>query len=212
MNFANFLRIPFLQNTSERLLQNIYNVIKHVLLLLLPSYSNRAQWKYQPSNVRSSCPEVFCKKGVLRNFTKSTGNTCATVSFLIKLQAGACNFVQKETLGQVFSCEFCQISKDTSSPRTLLVAGSETFLLLTVRRCSRAFSVSLIAFSNLAALLLLVCSQMGAYQQKCKLFTDKIFCYFVAKRPQQFIKGLLIFKFCLINFIFRVFIQISDVQ
>ena len=46
MNFANFLRIPFLQNTSERLLQNIYNVIKHVLLLLLPSYSKTAQWKY----------------------------------------------------------------------------------------------------------------------------------------------------------------------
>ena len=46
MNFANFLRIAFLQNTSERLLQNIYNLIKHVLLLLLPSYSNRAQWTY----------------------------------------------------------------------------------------------------------------------------------------------------------------------
>ena len=36
---------------------------------------------------RSSHPEVFWKKGVLRNFSKFTENTCARVSFLIKLQA-----------------------------------------------------------------------------------------------------------------------------
>ena len=34
-------------------------------------------------------------------------NTCARASFLIKLQA--CNFVKKETMVQVFSCEFCEI-------------------------------------------------------------------------------------------------------
>ena len=28
-------------------------------------------------------------------------------------QAAACNFIEKETLGQVFSCEFCLISKNT---------------------------------------------------------------------------------------------------
>ena len=26
----------------------------------------------------------------------------------------ACNFIKKETLAQVFSCEFCEISKNTS--------------------------------------------------------------------------------------------------
>ena len=31
--------------------------------------------------------EVFCKKDVLRNFAKFTGNTCGRASFLIKLQA-----------------------------------------------------------------------------------------------------------------------------
>ena len=40
------------------------------------------EWKY-----RSSRPEKFCKKGVLRNFAKFQENTCARVSFLIKLQA-----------------------------------------------------------------------------------------------------------------------------
>ena len=40
-------------------------------------------------------------------------NTCARVSFLIKLQASFSNFIKKETLAQVFSCEFCEIYKAT---------------------------------------------------------------------------------------------------
>ena len=35
-----------------------------------------------------------------------------------------CNFIKKETLAQVFSCEFCKISQDTFSHRTPLVAAS----------------------------------------------------------------------------------------
>ena len=42
----------------------------------------------------------------------SQENTCARVSFLIKLQAEACHFIKKETLAQVFPCEFCEISKN----------------------------------------------------------------------------------------------------
>ena len=36
----------------------------------------------------------------------------------------ACNFIKKETLAQVFSCEFCEISKNTFLHRTPLVAAS----------------------------------------------------------------------------------------
>ena len=43
----------------------------------------------------------------------SQQNACARVSFLIKLQAVACNFIKKETRSQVFSCEFYEISKTT---------------------------------------------------------------------------------------------------
>ena len=43
----------------------------------------------------------------------SQENTCARASFFIKLQAEACNFITKETLAQVFSCEFSEISKNT---------------------------------------------------------------------------------------------------
>ena len=85
---------------------------------------------------RSSRPEVFCKKGFLRNFSNSQENTCVRVSFLLKLQAEACNFAKKETLAQVFSREFCEISKNTFSYKTPPVAASEytrkNFLILTV--------------------------------------------------------------------------------
>ena len=57
--------------------------------------------------LRSSCQEVFYKKGVLRNFAKFTGEHCARVSFLIKFQA-ACNFIKNNTQAQVYSCEFGQ--------------------------------------------------------------------------------------------------------
>ena len=40
-------------------------------------------------------------------------STCARVSFIIKLQAEAWNFIKKESLEPVFSCEFCEISKNT---------------------------------------------------------------------------------------------------
>ena len=53
--------------------------------------------------------EVFLK--TLQNLQE---NTCARVSFLIKLQASRSGpLLKKETLALVFSCEFCQMSKST---------------------------------------------------------------------------------------------------
>ena len=43
----------------------------------------------------------------------SQENTYARDSFLIKLQASSCNFIKKESLALVFSCEFCEICKNT---------------------------------------------------------------------------------------------------
>ena len=40
-----------------------------------------------------------------------------------KIPGPVCNFIKKEALAQVFSCEFCQISKNTFSYRTPLVAA-----------------------------------------------------------------------------------------
>ena len=51
---------------------------------------------------------------VLENFAKVTGNTCAEVSVLKKLQASpGWNYIEKEILAQIFSSEFCKIFKNT---------------------------------------------------------------------------------------------------
>ena len=55
-------------------------------------------------------PEVLRN---FRQFRKIHWKTSVTVSFLIKLQPMACNFIKKKTLAQVFSCEICEISKNT---------------------------------------------------------------------------------------------------
>ena len=53
---------------------------------------------------------MLYKKNFLKNFTKLQEKTCVRLSFLIKLQVKG---LQKETLTQVFSCEFYEIFKNT---------------------------------------------------------------------------------------------------
>ena len=43
--------------------------------------------------------------------------------FLMKLQASVCNFIKKEDLAQVFSCEFCETFKNSFFQRTPEVAA-----------------------------------------------------------------------------------------
>ena len=74
---------------------------------------------------RSSQPECSVRKVLLESPQSSQKNTCARVSFLIKLQVSACNFLKKETLAQVFFCEFCEISTNNFSYRTPPVVASE---------------------------------------------------------------------------------------
>ena len=71
---------------------------------------------------------MFCEKGVIRNFIKFTGKQLCQSLFSNKvagLRPKACNFIKRETLAQVFSCEFCEISKKTFFQRTPIVAASE---------------------------------------------------------------------------------------
>ena len=62
--------------------------------------------------------------------------TPRTVSSLIKLKGSACSFINKETLAQVFSCEFCEISKNTFLHGALLVAASAAFFFFFVLQIS----------------------------------------------------------------------------
>ena len=72
------------------------------------------------SRYRSSRPEVFCKKVFLKFSQNSQENTCVRVSFLIKFN----KVVKKETLAQVFSCEFCEIFKNSFFAEDLQMTAS----------------------------------------------------------------------------------------
>ena len=69
-----------------------------------------------PGYFKEQSPKVFCKKGVLRNISKLTGKHLCQILFFDKLMA--CNFIKKETLPQVFSCEFYKIPKNTFPQNT----------------------------------------------------------------------------------------------
>ena len=68
----------------------------------------------QVFNLSTKQPQkLFHKKKVFLKISQhSQEKTCAGVSFLIKLQPEACNFIKKETLPQVFPCECCEIFKN----------------------------------------------------------------------------------------------------
>ena len=71
------------------------------------------------------------------------------------LRPKACSFNKKETLAQMFSCEFCEISKNTFFNRTPPVAAS----------ISRCFNVSLIVFTTLLSFTLM----QGILEIECQV-------------------------------------------
>ena len=73
------------------------------MILLLHVILLKKKWS------RSSRPEVFCEKGVLRNFTTwMRKQLCQSLFFNKVAGMRPENFIKKETLAQVFSCEvFC---------------------------------------------------------------------------------------------------------
>ena len=77
----------------------------------------------QCTQCKSSRPEVFCRKGVLR--------------------PEAWNFIQKESLAQVFSSDFCEIFKKTVFYRTTMVAASVSalFYLLLITNTKNKISL-----------------------------------------------------------------------
>ena len=76
------------------------------------------------------------KKVLLEISQNLQENTCARISFLIKLQAQACKFIKKETLIQVLSCEFCKISINTFFTEYLrTTASGNKFVCKTNKIC-----------------------------------------------------------------------------
>ena len=107
MNIARFLKIAFPKKHLWwllLLLDTERDVDLNELILILIN------------NLRSSPRRCSLRKGVLRNFAKFRGkHLCQSLFFnkIIGLMPQVCNFIQKETMAQVFSCKFCEISKNT---------------------------------------------------------------------------------------------------
>ena len=68
---------------------------------------------------------MFCKKGVLKNFAKSTGKSlCQKSLFELSCRLRPATILEKRLLVQVFSCEFCELFKNTFCYRTRPAAAS----------------------------------------------------------------------------------------
>ena len=80
------------------------NVFEIQECYLLCDININLQLKNRSTHQRSSLKKVFLK--ISQN---SLENTCARVSFLIRLQSSGLQLIKKEALAQVFSCEFCKI-------------------------------------------------------------------------------------------------------
>ena len=77
---------------------------------------------------RTSHLRCSVRKGVLRNFAKFTGKYLYQ-SFFFNTIAGFLQLYKKEALGQVFSCEFCEISKNTFFTEHLRTTAPGYFFL-----------------------------------------------------------------------------------
>ena len=100
---------------------------KHARSVLWKERKNWKTEKFCKPKVSGSCPEVFCKKGILKNFTKFTGKHLRQSLIFYKVSGLSLQLIKKETLVQVFFCEFCEIFKNTffiKYLRWLLLKGS----------------------------------------------------------------------------------------
>ena len=66
------------------------------------------------AQVRSSCPDVSCEKGVLRNFEKFTGKHLCQSLFLVKLQALPANFFKKRLWHRFLPVNFVKFLRTPS--------------------------------------------------------------------------------------------------
>ena len=96
--------------------------------MFLKKWNYGLLYQWVPKLYQKQPPEAFLE--IRQN---SQENTCARASFLIKLQTWACNFIDKETLANVFSCEFCEIFRNTCVTEHLWTTASALLLINLIR-------------------------------------------------------------------------------
>ena len=124
---------------------------------------------------RSSHRRCSVRKGVLRNFAKFTGKHLCQSLFFNKVagpRPQACSFIKKETLAQVFSCEFCEISKNTFLTEHLRANASvKVGTEAVVRTCSSKYETPVLEslFNKVAGLIVIVYSSCSLQSFKEKI-------------------------------------------
>ena len=96
---------------------------------------NNTNWrKYQKQPLQKQPPEMFCKKGVLRNFSKFTRKHLCQKLFFNKVPiVRHATLLTKEALAQLFSCEFFEISKKTFFTEHLRTTATTIWILPALR-------------------------------------------------------------------------------
>ena len=95
-------------------------IIIHIQVCIHCSYTQPPKSRFVESiTFRSSHQRCSVREDALKNFAKLTGKDLCQSLSLIKLLDLTCNFIV-QTLAQVFSCEFCEISKNTFFKKTPL--------------------------------------------------------------------------------------------
>ena len=104
--------------TSHLMCANFFMVnLTVTITFMLQLFNKNRETLAKHATCRSSRPEVFCKKVVLRNFTKFTGKYMCQSLFFNKVAV-------VYNMAQVFSYEFCEISENTFFHGTPLVAAT----------------------------------------------------------------------------------------
>ena len=84
----------------------VSKLIKYVMVYRMYHWKLLSLKKIELHEIRCGITVMIYKYQKLLLSQNSQGNTCVRVSLLVKLQASARVFIKKETLAQVFSCEF----------------------------------------------------------------------------------------------------------
>ena len=109
---------------------NVTRVYSEVILFVKFTDTRTYHQRMRYKNVccRSCHRRCSIKKGFLRNFAKFTGKHLLQSLFFNKVVGlQVCNFIKKEALAQMFSCEFCKFLRtpllQNTSGQLLLMLG-----------------------------------------------------------------------------------------
>ena len=95
--------------------------------------------------IKLSTEAVFLRCSVKKLFLETSQNSQENTC----LEPQTCNFIKKETLEQVFSCKFCEISKNTFSYKTppgLLLEFAVTYSLIKLKNSQILIKTQLTSF------------------------------------------------------------------